>query len=131
MITVDDVRLRLRGQAIVGEIDDVNGYVRIQTRFLYPDGAFVDVFATEHVVYGAPYVTLTDLGQTYWWLVDCTGTTDTSPFEQIVDDVKRLHDVRRYGAMIECDITSLDDLIYGVIRLGQACARVAEIARRA
>ncbi|MGH7928243.1 MAG: DUF1828 domain-containing protein, partial [Candidatus Binatia bacterium] len=51
----------------IGELftcSEVNGYVRIRTPYLYPDGDVIDLFFSEK---NGSY-TLTDLGETLGWL---------------------------------------------------------------
>lgn len=98
--------------------------VRIRTPFLYPDGDLIDLFYSEPA--GVP--TLTDLGETVRWLRMQTVTLRRTPKQrQLIDDVCLNHGVELFKGMLIYRLRPGDRLADAVIRLGQACLRVADI----
>ena len=70
MIDVVEIIARTSGHALIQSVDQIRGStIRIETAFLYPDGASVDIFV---VTEGerSPDLILSDLGQTMSWLLD-------------------------------------------------------------
>jgi len=128
VIKLDDIRARVAGHALVRSTDVARrGGVRLETAFLYPDGSSVDVFLRDDKpLFGS--LKLTDLGQTTSWLLDVQVKPWLSKKRQrFVEDALRLHGVHQIGGALELPIASLDALIDGVVRLGQACVRVADL----
>ena len=128
MTTADEVRRHLAGYSLVREIDRVPmGHLRLETGFLYPDGASVDVFLVEgsNLFEG---MVLSDLGQTTAWLL----AVQVRPWlsrkrKAFLDDAIRILGVRQTGGALEVPLASLDELADGVARIGQACVRVADL----
>lgn len=128
MIDLDDIQTRLHGHALVRGVDRVpKGHVRLETAFLYPDGGSVDVFVVkEEPLF--PRLKLSDLGQTISWLGDVQVRPWLSKKRQrLIEDALRIHHVRQSGGALEADLASLDDLVSGIVRLGQSCVRVADL----
>lgn len=95
MITVDDIKTRVEGHALVRGVDLVRkGAVRLETAFLYPDGSSVDVFVQEETpLFNKPK--LSDFGQTTAWLLD----VQVKPWlskkrQQFVEDALRIYGVQ-------------------------------------
>lgn len=107
-----------------GPVDALDkGHVRIQTAFLYPDGSHVDVFVPGDAPL-LPPSKLTDLGQTMSWLLDLQVRPGLSKKRQrLVEDALRIYDVEQIGGALITSFPSMDEIVDGVVRLGQACVR--------
>jgi hypothetical protein len=135
MIALDEVQQELEDRSIVRTIDVVpKGHIRIMTGLLYPDGANVDVFLVNDTSVLPASTTpgkpprLSDLGQTIAWLLDVGVRPWLSKKRQaFVEDVLRLHDVQQDGGELFLDVKPGDDLTICVLRLAQACIRVADL----
>ena len=128
MIDIDDIRRRVDGHALVRSVDQVaKGHIRLETAFLYPDGASIDVF----VVDDTPLLQatkLTDFGQTMSWLLDVQVKPWLSKKRQrFVEDALRIYDVSQAGGALEKRLGRIDEIVEGVVKLGQACVRVADL----
>jgi hypothetical protein len=121
---------KLRGTALVHEVDLVpKGHTRIQTGFFYPDGSSVDLFIEREngLLAGLEPVKLTDFGNTFSWLGQVGVDPQKSPRRrEIVKDVLTTYDVREAGGALELRVPRAD-LATGIVRLGQACLRIADI----
>ena len=128
MIDFDEVNCKLAGHPLVRNVDRLpRGHVRLETVFLYPDGSSVDVFLPEDGPL-VPPSRLSDLGQTTGWLLDVQVKPWLSKKRQrFVEDALRLYGVVLRGGALERDLHSLDELVEGVVHLGQACVRVADL----
>jgi hypothetical protein len=135
MLALAEVQRQLEDRSIVRTIDLVpKGHIRIMTGLLYPDGAGIDVFVVNEppVSPGSSTppqrVRLSDLGQTIAWLLDVGVRPWLSKKRQaFVEDVLRLYDVQQDGGELLLDLKPGDDLTVGVLRLAQACIRVADL----
>jgi len=111
----------------IGELftcSEVNGYVRIRTPYLYPDGDVIDVFLSEK---NGSY-TLTDLGETLGWLKTQTVAPKRSPKQrQLISDVCLTHGVELFRGMLTVRLRSPDDVTEALVRLSQAAVRVADL----
>ncbi len=128
MTATNDIRHRLAGHSLVRDVDQtVTGQVRIETAFLYPDGASIDLF----VVDGGglfPQPRLTDLGQTMAWLLDVQVKPWLSPKRRaFLADILALYRVEQVGGELIKPLNTLDDVPGAVIALGQACVRAADL----
>ena len=124
MIKIDEIRELTAGHALVREIDVVpKGHVRLETAFLYPDGSSIDVFVRND----AP-LRLSDLGQTTTWLLDMQLRPWLSKKRQrFVAEALRLHGVEQAGGALELRLASPNSLVAGIVSLGQAAVRVADL----
>lgn len=108
------------------------GHLRLETKFLYPDRSSVDVFVvntTQQSLIAAPPV-LSDLGQTTSWLADLqVKPWQSKKRQRFLEDAIYVLGVRQSGGALETNFEpnheSLED---AVIRLGQACVRVADLS---
>lgn len=128
MIDTNDVRKTVSGHALIRGIDQLpKGHVRLETGFLYPDGSSVDVFLVDE----APLLQtlkLSDLGQTMSWLLDVQVKPWLSKKRQrFVEDALRIYGVKQSGGALEAPVASMNDLVEAVVKLGQACVRVADL----
>lgn len=128
MIPLEEIAQRTRGHALVRDVAKVpRGHYRIETGFLYPDGSSIDLFLVQGLPL-LPTLKLSDLGQTMSWLLDVQVKPWLSKKRQrFVEDALRLYDVQQVGGALELPLGSLDGLLEGVVKLGQACVRVADL----
>lgn len=113
------------------------GHLRLETKFQYPDRSSVDLFILKQPPQGvlegvlAPSApVLSDLGQTMSWLADMqVRPWQSKKRQQLIEDTLYVLGVRQNGGALEttCDMShaNLED---AVIRLGQACVRVADLS---
>lgn len=123
-----DVRQRLADRSLVQDVDQIEkGHIRIETAFLYPEGSSVDLFIRRDDTL-FPQIRLSDLGHTMQWLLDVQVRPGLSKKRQAyLEDVLRTYDVKQEGGALEAEIRALDDLPPAIVRLGQACVRVADL----
>lgn len=128
MIDLESVQRRLTGHAIVRDVTQLpKGHARIETAFLYPEGSAVDVFLVDET-HSRPAVKLSDLANTSQWLLNVQVQPWLSKKRQAyVDDALRIYNVTKQGGALELELPSLEELVDGVVRLGQACVRVADL----
>jgi hypothetical protein len=111
----------------IGELftcSELNGYVRIRTPYLYPDGDVIDFFFSEK---NGSY-TLTDLGETLGWLKSQTVALKRSPKQrQLISDVCLTHGVELFRGMLMVRLRSSDEVTEALVRLSQAALRVADL----
>jgi len=101
-----------------------DGYVRVRTPYLYPDGDVIDLFVETH----DDTLTVTDLGETLRWLRMQTITQRMSPRQRwLIEDVCLNSGVELFHGMLNVRVRADDDLAAAVTRLGQAAVRVADI----
>jgi hypothetical protein len=102
----------------------LNGYTRIRTPYLYPDGDIVDLFLRQD----GDSRTLTDLGETLRWLRMQSLAQRRSPRQnQLVEDVCLNHGVEFFRGMLMVRVKPFDDLASAVTRLAQAAMRVSDL----
>src|SRR3989304_10279563 len=101
-----------------------NGYVRIRTRYLYPDGDVIDLFLSEK----NGSFTLTDLSETLGWLKTQTVAPKKSPKQrQLIADVCLNHGVELFCGMLTVRLKTPDEVTEALTRLSQAALRVADL----
>jgi len=128
MIDVVEIIARTSGHALIQSVDQIRGStIRIETAFLYPDGASVDIFV---VTEGerSPDLILSDLGQTMSWLLDVQVKPWLSRKRQgFLDDVLKLYGVLQQGGALVRPLVGIDHLVPGIVSLGQACVSTADL----
>ena len=103
---------------------DVNGFTRIRTPFLYPDGDVIDLFVQN--LNGA--MTITDLGETLRWLRSQSIAPRRSPKQtKLIEDVCLNHGLEFYKGMLIARVKSDDNLAPIAMRVAQGALRVADI----
>lgn len=108
------------------------GHLRLETKFQYPDRSSVDLFILngpqEELLPAAPV--LSDLGQTMTWLADVqVRPWQSKKRQRFLEDTLYTLGVRQDGGTLETNFeVSHDSLEEAVIRLGQACVRVAGLS---
>jgi hypothetical protein len=130
MIDKTQIEKYVAGHSLVRGVDQLpRGHIRLETAFLYPDGSSIDVFVKEQADTPLlPSHTLSDLGQTTTWLLDMQVKPWLSKKrQQIVTDVLKVHGVQQIGGAFELEMKDYQELIDDIVRLGQACARIADL----
>lgn len=126
---IDELELKkiVEGHSLIRGVDQVpKGHLRMETAFLYPDGSSIDVFVVETAATGA--LKLSDLGQTTSWLLDVQVRPWLSKKRQrFVEDALRIYGISQSGGALEWPMNSLEQVVDGVVRLGQACVRIADL----
>ena len=103
---------------------DVNGFTRIRTPFLYPDGDVIDLFVQN--LNGA--MTITDLGETLRWLRSQSIAPRRTPKQtKLIEDVCLNHGLEFYKGMLLARVKSDDNLASITMRVAQGALRVADI----
>lgn len=134
MIQFEKVRDQLSDRALIRSVDLMpRGHIRLETGLVYPDGASIDVFLVndEPILSGANATThqrLSDLGQTTAWLLDMQVKPWLSKKRRsFIEDVLHIHKVNQVGGELTVDVPPGTDLMGPVLRLAQACLRVADL----
>lgn len=103
---------------------EVNEYVRIRTPFLFPDGDVIDIFVKQK----EGLINLTDLGETVRWLRMQSTSQRRSPKQRkLIEDICLNHGIEFFKGMLVLRVRHGDDVPSSVMRLAQACMRVADI----
>lgn len=128
MIKLEDVRAAVSGHGLVQAVDRVpTGAIRLETVFLYPEGSSVDLFLVEKEPLLESLV-LSDLANTMAWLHDMQVKPWLSKKrQQLLTDAIRTYGVQLRGGALELPVHSVDDIVPGVVRLGQSCIRAADL----
>lgn len=130
MLELIEVKGHFQNCPLVEEIDLLpKGHVRISTAFRYPDGSSVDVFIAnrQDMLSKEMPMTLTDFGNTFLWL----DQVDIRPLRsarrrRLTFDILETYGIEHSKGVLSCNVTP-QELATGVIRLGQACIRVADL----
>src|ERR1700754_464873 len=102
----------------------VNGYTRVRTPFLYPDGDVIDLFVQEQ----NGVFTVTDLGETLRWLKMQSLSGKRSPRQQkLIEDVILNHGLELFRGMLVARAKTTDELSTVILRVAQGALRVADI----
>ena len=102
----------------------VNGYTRIRTPYLYPDGDIIDLFLKQ----AGDSSTVTDLGETLRWLRMQSIAQRRSPRQnQLIEDVCMNHGVEFFRGMLMVRVKPSGDLGSAITRLAQAALRVSDL----
>jgi hypothetical protein len=132
MLDATGIMASLRtGACMVRDVDLLpRGHIRVQTGFLYPDGANIDVFVVNDP--NAPLLPptrLSDLGQTTAFLLNHEVRPWTSSKRRIqLQEAVSLYDVQLNGGALDRRIQNTgDDLRTGIVLLGQACVRMSDL----
>lgn len=101
----------------------VNGYQRIRTPFLYPDGDVIDVFVEQ-----SDPLTVSDLGETLRWLRMQSLSTKRSPKQdKMIQDICMTHGLELYKGSLNARVRQDKDLAETVTRVAQGALRVADL----
>jgi hypothetical protein len=104
--------------------DQVNGFTRIRTPFLYPDGDVIDLFLQEQ----SGSMAVSDLGETMRWLRGQSISPRRSPKQRaLIEDVCLNHGVEFFRGMLVARVKPGDNVAAVVMRAAQACLRAADV----
>lgn len=113
--------------ATIGQLFDcseVNGFIRIRTPYLYPDGDVIDLFFRTQ---GEQQI-LTDLGETLRWLnMQTVSQQLTKRQSQVLQDIQLTHGVENYQGMLLVRIAQGETLSEAITHLAQAVMGVADL----
>lgn len=128
MIDLDAITHLVQGHGLVLDIARLpRGHVRLETAFTYPDGSQVDVFLSDEGPL-IPLRRLTDFGNTSSWLLDLQVKPWLSTKrKQLLDQALASLGVELNGGALDLELPSPDQLMDGVVRLSQACIRMADL----
>ena len=103
---------------------EFNGYQRVQTPYLYPDGEHIDLYCKSKQ--GA--ITVTDFAETTGWL-SMHSVAESRPDNQIlmIEDACVTHGVEFQRGMIQAHCTSVNELASVFTRVAQAALRVSDL----
>jgi hypothetical protein len=135
MPNIQDIELFASDLCMVRSKDVVpKGHLRLETKFLYPDRSSVDLFvinaAQQKLMLPPGLPVLSDLGQTTAWLADVqVRPWQSKKRQRLLDDAIYVLGVRQNGGALETEFAPHPfDLEDAIIRLGQACVRVADLS---
>lgn len=101
----------------------VNGYQRIRTPFLYPDGDVIDVFVDD-----SHPLTVSDMGETLRWLRMQSLSNKRSPKqEKMIQDICMTHGLEFYKGQLNARVQNGTNLAETVMRVAQGSVRVADL----
>jgi hypothetical protein len=104
--------------------EQVSGFVRVRTPFLYPDGDVIDVFVRED----SDSILVTDLGETLRWLRgQSVSDKRTARQRQLISDITLTHGVELSGGELRLHVNSPDALVSAITDISQACLRTADV----
>lgn len=126
-LTLDASLAQLRCVSLVREASELpSGYLRFETIFRYPDGTSIEVFAPTRTGQGP--LRLTDLGQTTEWLLDLRLKPWLSKKRRgLVENALRTYGASQMGGELVVEVPDAAQLSEGLVRLSQACVRVADL----
>lgn len=127
--TCEQIKKAVSAFSLVKACDDIrNGMVRLATPFQYPNGAGVDLFLGSKPELFDKWI-LTDLGQTTAWLLDLNlKLWTTEKRKQLVADICKGLDITQEGGQFQLILEDMKQLPDAMVRLSQACLRVADLA---
>ncbi|MGI0479487.1 DUF1828 domain-containing protein [Geminocystis sp. CENA526] len=101
-----------------------NGFTRIRTPYLYPDGEVIDLYYK--VTSNNSFIT--DLGETIRWLYSQMVNDFLSPKQQQgIQDILLTHDVEQYRGTFMIRLRSDDSLADAITRLSQVALSVSNL----
>lgn len=113
-----------RGMGNLFECAAFEGYYRIRTPYLYPDGDTIDLYCIPH----NDTITVTDLADTTGWLwMQTAALRRTAKQNRLIQETCRTHSVELYNGMLRARCKPGDDLTDVVNRVAQAAIRVSDI----
>ena len=103
---------------------EFNGYKRVQTPYLYPDGEHIDLYCKSKM--GA--ITVTDFAETTGWLSMHSVAESRSDNQVLmIEDACVTHGVEFQRGMIQAHCTSVNELASVFTRVAQAALRVSDL----
>lgn len=111
----------------IGQLFDcaeVNGFVRIRTPYLYPDGDVIDLYWKEQ----NGQQILTDLGDTLRWLDTQSPSQQLSKKQDLLlQDIRLTHGVEFYRGALLLRVSPQESLATAVTRIAQAALATADL----
>ncbi len=105
--------------------EDKNGYQRIRTPYLYPDGEVIDIYCKPE---STDIMLVTDFGETGRWLRMQTTSPRRSPKQKaLIADICLTHGVEFFQGMLMARCRSEDNVSEVVNRVAQAALRMSDI----
>jgi len=102
----------------------INGFLRIRTPFLYPDGDVIDLFIKE----SGDVLTITDLGETTRWLRMQSLSPKRSPKQnKLLEDVCLTHGLEFYRGMFVARAKTLPEIASVFMRVAQGVLRASDL----
>jgi len=102
----------------------IDGYVRLRTPFLYPDGDVIDLFVAEQ----KDTITITDLGETMRWLRSQSLAPRRSPRQQkLIEDICLTHGLEFFRGMLTARVKDQREFASVAMRAAQGALRVADV----
>lgn len=129
-LSPEQVLSHVQSPTITAEPEEMaSGLLRIETALSYPDGSRVDVFLRQEMtLLPEEQLVLTDAGETMAWLLHIPIKPWLSAKRrEFLDDILRTLRVRQSGAELVCSVSDPSRLGEEVLRLGQACVRMADL----
>jgi hypothetical protein len=130
-VTFTDVLESLKAISLVRAVNRLSkGHIRIETAFHYPDGSSVDLFIAHRAdpLKGVEPLELTDFGNTIGWLMQLgVNPLRNQRRRKQMQDILSIYEVTEDRSALKCRV-SPPQLSEGIIRLGQACIRVADLS---
>lgn len=132
LVTILQTKLdALSPHGLVRGIDVLpKGHIRIETAFHYPDGSTMDLFIPrdDGFLGDLEPIELTDFGNTLSWLAQLgINPLKSRRRRKLMNDVLRVYGITEHGTSLKCRAPT-NELGAGIIRLGQACLRIADLA---
>ena len=113
--------------AQIGELficSEANGFTRVRTPFLYPDGDVMDLFTRSDD--GGIFIT--DLGESSRWLRS-QGTSQKRSLRQsaLISDIASTHGVEFRKGMLQIRVQNTNDWAKAFLKISEAAIRVADL----
>jgi len=103
---------------------EVNGFVRIRTPYLYPDGDIIDLYWKEQ----NGQQILSDLGETLRWLETQSPSKQLSKKQELLlQDIRLTHGVEVYRGTLLLRLSPQESLGAAITRLAQAALGTADL----
>lgn len=103
---------------------EINGYTRVRTPFLYPDGDVIDLFLKSK----DGVTTISDLGETSRWLRMQSLSPKRSPKQsKLLEDVCLNHGLEFYRGMLMARVKPLDTPSEVFMRVAQGALRASDL----
>ncbi|HNR55961.1 MAG TPA: DUF1828 domain-containing protein [Flavobacteriales bacterium] len=103
---------------------DVNGFTRIRTPFLYPDGDVIDVFLKDR----DGILSVSDMGEGLNWLRMQTPAKRRSPKQnKLVEDVRKTLGLELFKGALVARVRPGEDLTPVVIRVAEGSLRLSDL----
>ncbi|QIN77539.1 DUF1828 domain-containing protein [Rubrobacter marinus] len=113
-----------KGMGELFECSPMEGYTRIRTPYLYPDGDVIDLYLTDH----SDPPALTDLGETLTWLqAQTVATRKTARQQRLIEDICLTHGVEFFRGMLVVRVRKPEGFADAATRLSQAILSVADL----